>query len=83
MPKFKPIVIPDSELLTAPECAALLRVQLSTVRAWILHKRLPVVRFGKRCVRFRRSDLDALIAQSLIPADAVGQLRARPSLEGQ
>ncbi|KKM97049.1 hypothetical protein LCGC14_1172000 [marine sediment metagenome] len=60
-----------SELLTVPEVAALFRVQVSTVRAWIRpsqgrRQRLPYIKLG-RCVRIRRRDAEALIESSVVP----------------
>src|SRR5262249_9261746 len=56
-----------SQLLTVPECAALMRLKPSTVRAWILHRKIAHVKLGSR-VFLRRSDCDALLAASLVPA---------------
>lgn len=61
----------SDELLTVQETAALLRVQPSTVRAWMRpsqgrRQRLPYVKLG-RCVRIRRSDAEALIELSVVP----------------
>lgn len=56
-----------SDLMTVAESAALLRLKPSTVRAWILEKRIPYVKLGGR-VFLRRSDCEALIAASLVPA---------------
>jgi excisionase family DNA binding protein len=53
--------------MTVAESAALLRLKPSTVRAWILEKRIPYVKLGGR-VFLRRSDCEALIAASLVPA---------------
>ena len=55
------------ELLTVPETAALLRLRPSTIRAWVLKRRIPFVKVG-RLVRVRRSDVEALIAASVVPA---------------
>jgi excisionase family DNA binding protein len=55
----------DSELLTVPETAALLRLKPSTIRAWVCQKRIPYVKLG-RLVRIKRSDAEALIEASLI-----------------
>ena len=59
--------MPNSELLTIAEASAALRLQPSTVRSWILKRQIPFVKLGSR-VFIRRSDCDALIAASLVPA---------------
>ena len=51
----------EDKLLTIPETALLLRLQPSTIRAWILKRLIPFVKVG-RLVRVRRSDVEALIA---------------------
>jgi len=58
--------MPD-ELLTLPEAAVLLRLKVSTLRAWVLRRRIPYVKVS-RLVRLRRADVDALIAASVVPA---------------
>ena len=58
---------PSSELLTIAEASAALRLQASTLRAWILKRRIPYVKLGSR-VFIRQSDCDALIAASIVPA---------------
>jgi excisionase family DNA binding protein len=57
----------SSELLTLPEAAVRLRLKPSTLRAWILKHRVPYVKLGSR-VFIRRSDCEALIANSVVPA---------------
>src|SRR5438445_4224175 len=57
----------ESELLTVPEAATFLRLKAATIRAWILHRRIPHVKLGRR-VYLRRSDLKALIAASIVSA---------------
>ena len=57
------------DLLTVNEAAAFLRLQQSTVRRWVLEKKMPYLKLGRR-VFLRRSDLDALLASSLVPARA-------------
>jgi excisionase family DNA binding protein len=59
--------MPPSDLLTLNEAAALLRLQLSTLRMWVHKKRIPYVKLGGR-VFIRRADIDALIERSLVPA---------------
>jgi excisionase family DNA binding protein len=53
------------ELLTVPEAAALLRLKVSTVRAWVCQRKIPFIKLG-RLVRIRRSDAEALIQTSLV-----------------
>ena len=55
------------ELLLVPEAARLLRVRPSTIRAWILSRRVPYVKLGGR-VCLRHADLEALIDQSVVQA---------------
>lgn len=55
------------ELLTIGEASAVLRLQPSTVRSWILKRRIPFVKLGSR-VLLRRCDCEALITASVVPA---------------
>lgn len=49
-------------LMTAVEVAELLRVDPATIRRWASEGQLPAIRLpGKRALRFRRSDVDALL----------------------
>jgi excisionase family DNA binding protein len=59
-----------SDLLTVREAAGLLRLKVSTIRAWVLQRRVPFVKLGGKRVLFRRQDLEALITSSVIPARA-------------
>ena len=66
----------NSELLTIEEASDLLRLRPSTVRAWILHRRVPYVKFSRR-VFLRRGDVERLITQGLIPAAPSGKYARR------
>lgn len=57
-------------LLDVQEAAALLAVKPATLYQWAYKRRIPVVKlFGARgALRFRVSDIDALIARSVRPA---------------
>ena len=57
----------EPDLLTLPEAAPLLRLKVSTLRAWIFRRKLPYVKLGAR-VLLRRADVDALITASIVPA---------------
>jgi excisionase family DNA binding protein len=59
------------ELLTIPEAASLLRLRPSTIRAWVLRRKVPYCKVG-RLVRIRRADVDSLIAASVVPARQEG-----------
>ncbi len=54
------------ELLTVVEAADIVRLKPSTIRAWILHRKIAYVKLGGR-VFLRRSDVEGLIEQGLIP----------------
>jgi len=57
----------SSELLTLPEASAMLRLQPSTLRSWVLKRRIVHYKLGSR-IFFRRADIEQLIAQSVVPA---------------
>lgn len=57
----------NPDLLDVDEGAAFCHVKPSTIRSWILKRRIPFVRLGRR-VFLRRTDLDHLIERSVIPA---------------
>lgn len=67
------VILPSStqDLLTIHEVAAMLRVSVSTVRSWVLYRRINFVKLQNKLIRFRRSDIDALIASSIVPANEV------------
>jgi excisionase family DNA binding protein len=56
-------------LVTAGEVARILSIHPKTVYAWADRGEIPVVRLG-RTVRFRRKDVDQLVADRLVPAEA-------------
>jgi excisionase family DNA binding protein len=50
-------------LLTVRELAERLRVTPTCVYRWLAEFRLPAIRFSKRCVRFRESDVEKMLEQ--------------------
>jgi excisionase family DNA binding protein len=50
-------------LLTVQELAERLGISPGTAYHWLSQGRLPAVRFSKRCVRFRESDVEQLLDQ--------------------
>jgi excisionase family DNA binding protein len=57
----------SQELLTVPEAGSYLRLKPSTMRAWVLKRRINHVKLGGR-VFLRRCDLESLVIASLVPA---------------
>jgi len=60
-----------TELLTINEASEVLRLKPSTVRAWLVKRRLPFVKLGSR-VFLRLADLQAIIEAGLKPANPAG-----------
>ena len=58
-----------SDLLTLSEASELLRLKVSTLRAWVLRRRIPYVKLSRR-VFLRRTDIERLISDSVVPARA-------------
>lgn len=51
-------------LLTVEDVAMRLNVSVRTVRAWIAAGRLPVLRFGRRCMRIEPAEVERLLEQA-------------------
>ena len=58
----------QTPLLTVREVAQLLNLRESTVRAWLLRRRLAYTRVGKRAVRIFASEVDRVIDEGAVPA---------------
>ena len=56
------------QLLRVSEAAELLAVKESTIRAWLLARRLSRVRVGRRAVRIPAAEVQRLIVEGTIPA---------------
>jgi excisionase family DNA binding protein len=65
----QPVVLPSPEqvLLTVRQTAAVLCLSVSTIRSWVLARRIPFVKLNGKAIRFRRADIEALIASSVVP----------------
>jgi excisionase family DNA binding protein len=62
-----------SELLNAEQAASILGLKVSTIRRLTYTRELPVVRpTGKRAVRYRLRDLEALLRMRSQPARVIG-----------
>ncbi len=70
-------------LLTVQELAERLQITPTCVYRWLAENRLPVVRFSKRCVRFRETDIQQLLDQlENSGSDAMRALAERIQREG-
>jgi excisionase family DNA binding protein len=58
----------ESSLLSPIEAAQALGVKLSTIRAWVLHKRLPYIKLGGKLIRFRKTDIEKFVSANVVPA---------------
>jgi excisionase family DNA binding protein len=54
------------KLLTLKEAADRLAISLATIRSWVWHRKIEVVKIG-RCVRIKEEVLDDLISRSTVP----------------
>ena len=53
------------DLLTVKQAASILGLQESTIRKWVLSRRMGVVRLG-RSVRLRRDEVESLIEKNYV-----------------
>jgi excisionase family DNA binding protein len=58
---------PVTKLLTTDDVAEITGLSTETLAQWRwLRKEIPFVRLGKKCVRYRQSDIDAWLAKRLV-----------------
>jgi excisionase family DNA binding protein len=63
----EPPAAPMQRLLTTDDVAAMTGLSPETLAQWRwLKKEIPFVRLGKKCVRYRQSDIDAWLAKRLV-----------------
>jgi excisionase family DNA binding protein len=70
----------DDAFLTVAEVAGILKLNQQTVRNWIDQGSLPALRVGRR-VRIRRSDFEAVLAQSYTSGAGSAAQNTGPSAE--
>lgn len=58
----------SKQLLRVSEVAELLAVKESTIRAWLLARRIACVRVGGRAVRIPLSEVERMVATGTVPA---------------
>jgi excisionase family DNA binding protein len=59
---------PDGEVIGYAAAARALAVNINTLYAWVHQKRIPHIRYGRRNVRFRRSELLAYVEAHSVAA---------------
>lgn len=62
---------PCLRYLRVEEAAEFLNVKPSTIRAWLLRRKLPRVKVGGRCVRIPLEALEKLVTENTVPAREV------------
>jgi len=60
--------MPPEKLLRVSDGARELALKESTLRAWILSRRIRVVRIGRRAIRIPMSEVVRLIEEGTVPA---------------
>jgi excisionase family DNA binding protein len=58
-------------LLTVTESARILNLKPSTLRAWILRRKIAYVKLGEKAVRIREEDLPKLVENGTVPSREV------------
>jgi excisionase family DNA binding protein len=58
----------SKRLLRVEEAADFLNIKPSTVRAWLLARKLPRVHVGERAVRIPLEALERLVTENTVPA---------------
>jgi excisionase family DNA binding protein len=59
---------PPDKLLRVTEVAERLGLRVSTIRAWVLYRRIEAVRVGRRAIRIPSSAVQKIIEAGMIPA---------------
>lgn len=67
------------QLLRISEAAEQLAVKESTIRAWLLARRISKVRVGRRAIRVPASEVERLISHGMVPARPAKSRLRQPS----
>jgi excisionase family DNA binding protein len=59
----------SDRLLTINDISEMTGLSVGTLYHWISEKRIPVVRFSSRCVRFRLTDIEQWIAGQVVGSE--------------
>jgi excisionase family DNA binding protein len=58
----------SEKLLHVKEVAECLGLRVSTIRSWVLHRRIEAVRVGRRAIRIPSSAIEKIVRDGRIPA---------------
>ena len=64
-------------LLTIDDVASLTGFSKGTLYHWVSQHRITVVRFSRRCIKFRPSDIDKMISEKVEGAEEKSQVRSK------
>jgi excisionase family DNA binding protein len=59
---------PAAELLSLAQAAPRLGLRVSTLRSWVLLRKIPYIKLSARCIRISSAELEKLIAARTVPA---------------
>jgi excisionase family DNA binding protein len=65
------------KFLTFDQVITLLSLGPDTMRDWMVKRKVPFYKLGFKTIRFRLSDIEALLDRSLIPATGAGPVPVR------
>jgi excisionase family DNA binding protein len=60
------------KLLSIKEVSEITGISVGTLYHWVSQKRIPVVRFSSRCIKFRLSDIETWLSEQIVPPDKSG-----------
>ena len=72
----------ENSLLDVRGAAALLGISPGTLYHWLSEGRVPCVRLGSRCVRFKRTDLEAWVSQKTVGTNEMQTARRNSTFRG-
>jgi excisionase family DNA binding protein len=67
------------KLLSIEQVSEITGVSVGTLYHWVSQKRIPVVRFSSRCIRFRLSDIEAWLSEKIIAPEGTRGSRSNES----
>jgi excisionase family DNA binding protein len=63
----------EKVMLSVAEAAQNLGLRPTTIRAWLLRRKIACVRLSARCVRIPRAEIERVIRDGTVPARPAGR----------